>query len=42
MEINGRFWGSLPLAYYSGAEFGWLTYSVLELKTAGRVGGNVS
>jgi predicted ATP-grasp superfamily ATP-dependent carboligase len=33
MEINGRFWGSLPLASYSGAEFGWLTYSVLGLKT---------
>ena len=31
MEINGRFWGSLPLASYSGAEFGWLTYSVLGL-----------
>jgi predicted ATP-grasp superfamily ATP-dependent carboligase len=29
MEINGRFWGSLPLAYYSGAEFAWLTYAVL-------------
>jgi len=29
MEINGRFWGSLPLAHYSGAEFAWLTYAVL-------------
>jgi predicted ATP-grasp superfamily ATP-dependent carboligase len=29
MEVNGRFWGSLPLAYYSGAEFAWLTYAVL-------------
>lgn len=28
MEINGRFWGSLPLAYYCGAAFAWLTYSV--------------
>jgi predicted ATP-grasp superfamily ATP-dependent carboligase len=31
MEINGRFWGSLPLASYSGAEFGWLTYLVIGL-----------
>jgi predicted ATP-grasp superfamily ATP-dependent carboligase len=29
MEVNGRFWGSLPLAHYSGAEFAWLTYAVL-------------
>lgn len=29
MEINGRFWGSLPLAYYSRAEFAWLTYAIL-------------
>ena len=27
MEINGRFWGSLPLAYHSGAHFGWETYA---------------
>lgn len=26
MEINGRFWGSLPLACASGAEFGWEHY----------------
>ena len=25
MEVNGRFWGSLPLAHYSGAPFAWLT-----------------
>jgi predicted ATP-grasp superfamily ATP-dependent carboligase len=31
MEINGRFWGSLPLAYHAGARFAWLTYSVLGL-----------
>lgn len=31
MEINGRFWGSLPLASQAGVEFGWLTYSVLGL-----------
>jgi predicted ATP-grasp superfamily ATP-dependent carboligase len=26
MEINGRFWGSMPLASYSGAEFAWECY----------------
>lgn len=26
MEINGRFWGSLPLAYHAGAPFAWMTY----------------
>lgn len=26
MEINGRFWGSLPLASMCGAEFAWETY----------------
>ena len=29
MEINGRFWGSLPLAFYSGAQFALYTYAVL-------------
>jgi predicted ATP-grasp superfamily ATP-dependent carboligase len=29
MEINGRFWGSLPLAYHAGACFPWLTYCLL-------------
>lgn len=29
MEINGRFWGSQPLAFHAGAHFGWLTYAVL-------------
>ena len=29
MEINGRFWGSLPLSYYARAPFAWLTYSML-------------
>lgn len=29
MEINGRFWGSLPLAYHANAPFAWYTYSVL-------------
>jgi predicted ATP-grasp superfamily ATP-dependent carboligase len=28
MEINGRFWGSLPLAYHAGAHFAWTTYSI--------------
>ncbi|MBV1916680.1 MAG: carboxylate--amine ligase [Sphingomonadaceae bacterium] len=23
MEVNGRFWGSIPLAYHCGAQFGW-------------------
>jgi len=25
MEINGRFWGSIPLAYHCGVHFGWET-----------------
>lgn len=29
MEINGRFWGSLPLAYHAGARFAWLLYQVI-------------
>ena len=28
MEVNGRFWAGLPLAYNCGASFAWLTYSV--------------
>lgn len=28
LEINGRFWGSLPLAYHCGARFALLTYAV--------------
>src|SRR5438128_10242506 len=31
MEINGRFWGSLPLAYHADAPFAWYTYTVLRL-----------
>jgi predicted ATP-grasp superfamily ATP-dependent carboligase len=27
MEINGRFWGSLPLAWHAGAGFAWLSYA---------------
>jgi len=26
MEINGRFWGSFPLAFHSGARFALLSY----------------
>lgn len=29
MEVNGRFWGSLPLACHAGASFPWLSYSLL-------------
>jgi predicted ATP-grasp superfamily ATP-dependent carboligase len=29
MEINGRFWGSLPLAVSSGANFPWYLYQLL-------------
>ncbi len=28
MEINGRFWGSLPLAYHAGAGFAWGMYQL--------------
>ena len=28
MEINGRFWGSLPLAIFSGVDFPWLYYQL--------------
>jgi predicted ATP-grasp superfamily ATP-dependent carboligase len=31
MEINGRFWGSLPLAAHSGAPFGLAAYHALGL-----------
>jgi predicted ATP-grasp superfamily ATP-dependent carboligase len=31
MEVNGRFWGSLPLAYHAGVPFAWFTYAVLGL-----------
>lgn len=34
MEVNGRFWGSFPLAFYCGAAFGVLAYS---LQGAGRM-----
>ena len=32
MEINGRFWGSLPLAYHAGALFALATYYVMGLE----------
>ena len=32
MEINGRFWGSLPLAYHAGAAFPWLMYNLFGLE----------
>lgn len=28
MEVNGRFWGSLPLAYHAGAPFAWTTFAL--------------
>lgn len=31
MEINGRFWGSLPLACHAGASFPWLMYNLAGL-----------
>jgi predicted ATP-grasp superfamily ATP-dependent carboligase len=29
MEINGRFWGSMPLAWHAGARFPWLMYNLM-------------
>lgn len=29
MEVNGRFWGSLPLAWHAGARFAWLLYRLI-------------
>lgn len=31
MEVNGRFWGSLPLACRAGASFPWLCYQLFGL-----------
>jgi len=31
LEVNGRFWGSLPLAYHAGAHFAWATYAAMAL-----------
>lgn len=30
MEINGRFWGSLPLAIHAGVDFPYLTYKLAQ------------
>lgn len=32
MEVNGRFWGSLPLACHAGASFPWYCYQALGLQ----------
>lgn len=32
MEINGRFWGSLPLAHHCGAFFAWAAYADLVME----------
>lgn len=36
MEINGRFWGSLPLAYHAGAAFPWNMYRLFGMGQAAR------
>ena len=40
MEINGRFWGSIPLAWHCGAHFAWETYrsGVLDQKSPSPAG----
>jgi predicted ATP-grasp superfamily ATP-dependent carboligase len=35
MEINGRFWGSLPLAVYAGLDFPYLYFQMAEGKNIG-------
>lgn len=35
MEVNGRFWGSLPLAQHCGAEFAWEQYRHMILGETG-------
>ena len=42
MEINGRFWGSIPLAYHCGAHFGWETYAYAMLGEEAAVQGRCS
>jgi predicted ATP-grasp superfamily ATP-dependent carboligase/peptidoglycan/LPS O-acetylase OafA/YrhL len=32
MEVNGRFWGSLPLAVQAGASFPWYCYQAMGLR----------
>ena len=38
MEVNGRLWGSLPLAWHCGAEFAWETYRSAMLSARGQPG----
>lgn len=42
MEINGRFWGSQPLAYHAGVQFAWGTYAALGLDRADLLGTTVA
>lgn len=42
MEINGRFWGSIPLAYHCAAHFGWETYACAMLGEDAAVQGRCS
>lgn len=39
MEVNGRFWGSIPLAWHAGAHFAWETYRCGVLDGAGAAPG---
>ena len=38
MEVNGRFWGSIPLAWHCGAHFAWETYRSAVLGERGGAG----
>lgn len=40
MEINGRFWGSLPLAYHARAEFAWGLYRTLGIGESSAAAGD--
>ena len=42
MEINRRFWGSIPLAHHCGAHFGWKTYACAMLGADAAVQGRCS
>lgn len=42
MEINGRFWGGIPLAYHCGAHFGWETFACAMLGEDAAVQGRCS
>ena len=41
MEINGRFWGSIPLAWHCGAHFAWEAYRCGVLGECGRGAGPI-